>query len=64
MVRRVVGDFSRFGGMLVFNSHPGVLCEHMRFYRNLLDYLTSDSSITVVLARDLVSRLDERAFGE
>ena len=64
VIRSVVGDFSRFSGLLVFNSHPGVLREHMRFYRNLLDYLTSDPSVTVVLARDLVSNLDKRAFGE
>ena len=64
VIRRIVEQFKAHNGLFVFNSHPVILRDHMAFYRSFLDYLVQQPDLDVVLARDLVTHLDENVLAD
>ncbi len=58
VIKQTVDILKPYNGLMVFNSHPIHLKSKISFYKNLLAWLTEDAHIEVVLAKDLVNKLD------
>lgn len=59
VVRSTAAEIKRHGGLLVFNSHPINLVGREDLYRRILLLLRDELNAEIILARDLVTSLEQ-----